>query len=72
MHRAFVSTVAALVLGVAALAHGWAEQERVDGTLKVGGLAPDFSLEPRGGGAPVALSSFRGKTPVALVFGSYT
>ncbi len=43
-----------------------------EGELKPGDLAPDFSLEPPGGGAPVTLSSFRGRQPVALVFGSYT
>lgn len=47
-------------------------QDRREGDLKPGDLAPDFTLEPRGGGAPVTLSSFRGKSPVALVFGSYT
>jgi hypothetical protein len=45
---------------------------RAEGALKPGDLAVDFSLEPRGGGAPVTLSSFRGKKAVALVFGSYT
>jgi Ca2+-binding EF-hand superfamily protein len=34
--------------------------------------APDFHLEPAGGGAPVRLSSFAGRTPVALLFGSFT
>lgn len=42
------------------------------GDLKPGDLAPDFTLEPRGGGAAVTLSAFRGRQPVALVFGSYT
>jgi hypothetical protein len=45
---------------------------RAEGALKPGDLAVDFTLEPRGGGAPVTLSSFRGKKAVALVFGSYT
>ncbi len=42
-------------------------------SVKQGDLAPDFTL-PRltGHGAPVTLSSHRGKRPVALVFGSYT
>ncbi len=34
--------------------------------------APDFTLQPPGGGTPVTLSAFRGKRPVALIFGSYT
>ena len=41
------------------------------GTLRVGDAAPDFTLPARGGG-DVALSSFRGKRPVVLIFGSYT
>ena len=45
---------------------------RSQGSFRPGDFAPDFTLEPRGGGAPVTLSSYRGKTPVALVFGSYT
>jgi hypothetical protein len=39
---------------------------------KVGHLAPDFELQDPSGHTPVRLSSFRGKRPVALVFGSYT
>jgi hypothetical protein len=49
-----------------------AAQQREPGALRVGAMAPDFTLEPRGGGAAVRLSSFRGRSPVALVFGSYT
>ena len=50
-----------------------ATQQQVprDGALKPGDLAPDFTLDARGGG-PITLSSFRGRQPVALVFGSYT
>jgi hypothetical protein len=39
---------------------------------KVGDLAPDFSLQDPDGKVQVRLSDFRGKRPVALVFGSYT
>ena len=39
---------------------------------KVGDLAPDFSLQDPEGVEQVRLSDFRGKRPVALVFGSYT
>ena len=42
------------------------------GTLRPGDMATDFTLEPREGGEPVTLSDFRGETPVALVFGSFT
>lgn len=39
---------------------------------KVGDVAPDFKLERADGKGPVRLYDFRGKRPVALVFGSYT
>src|SRR5436190_3490446 len=42
------------------------------GTLEIGQPAPDFALKALDGGATVRLSSFRGKQPVVLVFGSYT
>lgn len=62
-----------LILGLASLclANPLA-QDRREGVLRPGDLASDFTLEPRGGGSPITLSSFRGKQPVALVFGSYT
>jgi tetratricopeptide (TPR) repeat protein len=40
--------------------------------LKPNDVAPDFSLPALAGGQPVSLASFRGKTPVVLVFGSYS
>jgi peroxiredoxin len=39
---------------------------------KVSDLAPDFTLFDISGTESVTLSDFRGKKPVALVFGSYT
>ncbi len=39
---------------------------------KEGTVAPDFTLRPPGSGKAVTLSSFRGKRPVVLIFGSYT
>ncbi len=39
---------------------------------KAGDLAPDFTLSDVAGTASITLSDFRGKKPVALVFGSYT
>ncbi len=47
------------------------------GDLKVGEVAPDFSLQPRDKNQEqepqqVTLSSFQGEKPVVLIFGSYT
>ena len=42
------------------------------GTVNPGDQAPEFSLPTLDRTATVALSSFRGKQPVVLVFGSYT
>ena len=52
-------------------ARAW--QARYDSQApKVGDLAPDFELRDVDGEDPVRLSDFRGKQPVALVFGSFT
>jgi hypothetical protein len=40
--------------------------------LKEGDRAPDFTLKSPDGKQNITLSDFRGKKPVALVFGSYT
>ncbi len=42
------------------------------GTVQPGDFAPDFTLPTLDKSAHVQLSSFRGKQPVVLVFGSYT
>jgi hypothetical protein len=42
------------------------------GHLKVGDLAPDFSLPTADRKVRVRLSSFRRHKPVVLIFGSYT
>ena len=39
---------------------------------KVGDFAPDFTLSDVSGTESITLSDFRGKKPVALVFGSFT
>ncbi len=39
---------------------------------KRGDVAPDFELRDINGENPVRLSSFKGKKPVALIFGSLT
>lgn len=70
----------ALALGaeLTATAQGWRMHE-LDWQLsndvrtpKVGDVAPDFELQDPTGAVAVRLSDFRGKRPVALVFGSYT
>ena len=43
-----------------------------DSNLQMGDVAPDFQLYDLDGKNPVKLSSFRGKQPIVLVFGSYT
>jgi hypothetical protein len=50
---------------------GW-QLETDPAAPKVGDLAPDFELQDPEGQVRVRLSDFRGKRPVALVFGSYT
>ena len=47
---------------------GWARQ----GRLAAGDIAPDFTLPMHDQSGTVTLSSFRGRKPVVLVFGSYT
>ena len=42
------------------------------GSTRVGELAPDFTLPTPDHKTDVTLSSFRGRQPVVLVFGSYT
>jgi hypothetical protein len=42
------------------------------GDVKVGDLAPDFSLASADGKTQLRLSELRGRSPVVLVFGSYT
>jgi hypothetical protein len=42
------------------------------GPLQVGELAPDFDLRTADKTSRVQLSSFRGRKPVVLIFGSYT
>jgi hypothetical protein len=48
-------------------------QERFEpGAPKPGDVAPDFELRDVDGDNPIRLSDYRGKKPVALIFGSYT
>ncbi len=49
----------------------WQDQLELN-VPKVGDGAPDFELADVAGAQSVGLSSFRGKRPVALIFGSFT
>ena len=50
-----------------------ATQKKVNANAPgAGDMAPDFTLHDIEGKDSVTLSSFRGKKPVALVFGSFT
>jgi len=63
------------VLRVAAIDRSAALEWQLAGdrkSPKVGDLAPDFELQDPSGERSVRLSEFRGRRPVALVFGSYT
>ena len=42
------------------------------GALRIGDIAPDFTLPTADRKADMHLGSFRGRMPVVLVFGSYT
>lgn len=47
-------------------------ESRPDTAPKVGSEAPNFKLKVLDGDKELELSSFKGKKPVVLVFGSYT
>lgn len=58
---------------IAARKEALARQKHLDAQApKAGDPAPDFGLSDSDGQNPVRLSRFRGQTPVALLFGSYT
>ena len=48
------------------------QQEAEKHAPKPGDIAPDFELPELDGETTIRLSDYRGKRPVALVFGSYT
>jgi hypothetical protein len=48
------------------------DKGRGEGKLQAGDRAPDFRLKRQGADSRVSLSSFQGRKPVALLFGSYT
>ena len=48
------------------------QRGRNSNALKVGQKAPGFKLKSLDGKSETELSSFKGKKPVVLIFGSYT
>ena len=50
----------------------WRRDRMPETRLKVGDMAADFTLQTPDSRKKVSLSSYRGKRPVVLVFGSYT
>jgi hypothetical protein len=75
MNRDIAIVVAILVgmlLSVAALGQRGSSDRPQEGNLKVGDPAPDFDLKRLDEKGTVKLSSFKGKEPVVLIFGSYT
>ena len=76
-----MKTIARILLVVTFLAatSGFAQRPgrqrgdlRMPDTSRVGDVAPDFKLKTKDGSREITLSSFKGKRPVVLVFGSYT
>lgn len=69
-------TLTLLVVGHAALAQQRFGRQprdlRMPDTLNVGDAAPDFKLKAKDGSSEVRLSTFKGRRPVVLVFGSFT
>lgn len=51
--------------------HAWQQKVEPDAP-KEGDLAPDFCLSKLDGTTTIRLTDYRGKKPVALVFGSHT
>ena len=75
MNRGLV-VVSAILLGMLTSLPSFAQRGARDrpreGNLKVGDAAPDFDLKRLDAKGTVKLSSFKGKQPVVLIFGSYT
>ena len=79
MHVMSVRTIGAIVLAGGLATHATAQRPgpnrgrfRTPDRIGQGDIAPNFTLNWLDGSGSVTLSDFRGKKPVALVFGSYT
>ncbi|MGE3804166.1 MAG: hypothetical protein AB7K24_05795 [Gemmataceae bacterium] len=69
--RLFRFGMAASVLALLLFSVSLEAQRRREGDLKVGDLAPDFTVTSVDGKETVALAKLKGK-PVLLIFGSCT
>jgi len=79
--KALVTVAALLVAGGAAFV-GWMGprnvigmlryDQRVEGQLRVGDVAPDVELVGLGEGRREKLSAYIGQQPLVLIFGSFT
>ena len=67
-----VSTAVAQRPGRGPRQSGKSRPRRAADRLKAGDLAPNFTLSSPDGKQTITLRDYRGKKPVALVFGSYT
>ena len=65
--RVLVAGLAVVAPLVAVLVMNLGRDPHVIGSPLVGRIAPDFALQPMGGGAPVTLASLRGR-PAVLNF----
>ncbi len=74
--RSLAVAVVALLVALPAVSQSPNHSGSVPGRSKqspqVGEPAPDFNLRTKDGTMQVQLSSFRGRRPVVIIFGSYT
>ena len=68
----FLLLAAAVVLAAMSAPAEAQRGRRSDDAPKVGEVAPNFKLKMLNGETEVELAGFAGKTPVVLIFGSYT
>lgn len=71
VHCLLVASSVGVALPIAAQPRRFAPPEQPQ-ALRLGDEAPNFKLRTQDGQREVELSSFKGKKPVVLVFGSFT
>ena len=78
-----IHSVSIVFVALSLTAHAWSQSPDTakrrsaadrprEGALQPGDEAPNFKLKKLHADEEIELSSFRGKRPVVLVFGSYT